>query len=537
MSAFPPSATPALVDPLAAGPPATAPPVGADRAPQPAGLGWLDAALGAERLRTVRVLADQPPEVLAWIAARCDVLSLRAGELLTHPGDPADWLFITLEGELRARREAMGAAAPTFVFRAGDLSGVLPFSRMTHWPAASRAATDALVGRFPRGAFAALLAVAPALEPRLVSLLADRVREATSRDQQVEKRAALGQLAAGLAHELNNPAAAAQQGAAEARAQLARVCDATAALLDVASRAPGLDGAALRAFGARLGLDGPPAAPPADPLDRADREDAMRALLERAGVAQGWRAAPALVEAGLAPEPLAAALAPLPAAAHAPVLGWLAELRGAAASLDMAGEAVRRIGALVRDVRTYTNLDHPAEPELIDVRASVLSALAMAHAALHTHRLRLVHEVADDDGAAAFPCVRGVLVSLNEVWSALLQNAVDAAAPGTGTVTVRVAHDAGASLAIDGRGSVVVEVADDGPGVPAAIRDRIWDPFFTTKDVGRGTGLGLAIARRVVREHGGDITLETVPGNTRVRVRLPAAGGVSGDGASVSRDA
>jgi signal transduction histidine kinase len=219
------------------------------------------------------------------------------------------------------------------------------------------------------------------------------------------------------------------------------------------------------------------------------------------------------------------------------VLGWLAELRGAAASLDMAGDAVRRIGALVRDVRTYTNLDHPAEPELLDVRTSVRSALAMAHTALRMRRLRLVQEFADDAGEAAFPCVRGVLVSLNEVWSALLQNAADAAPPGTGTVTVRVAHDVDASLEIGGRGSVVVEVADDGPGIPREIRDRIWDPFFTTKDVGRGTGLGLAIARRVVLEHGGEITLETVPGDTRVRVRLPAAAGASAAGASVSRDA
>jgi signal transduction histidine kinase len=109
--------------------------------------------------------------------------------------------------------------------------------------------------------------------------------------------------------------------------------------------------------------------------------------------------------------------------------------------------------------------------------------------------------------------VRGVPIALNEVWSALLQNAIDAAPVGSGTVAVRVRAEGGA---------VMVEVTDDGPGVPAAIRDQVWEPFFTTKDVGAGTGLGLAIARRVVSEHGGEIALDSVAGDTRARVTLPA---------------
>jgi len=469
------------------------------------------------------MLADQPDDVLAWIAARTDVLRLRAGEWLTRPGDPADWMFLTLEGELRARREALGAAAPTFVFRAGDVSGVLPFSRMTHWPAGTRAVMDSVVGRFPRTAFDELLRRAPALEPRLVSLLADRVRDTTSRDQQMEKLAALGRLAAGLAHELNNPASAAQRGAAEAHAQLAGAFEATAALLDA-----GLDGAALRALAARLtpavGASQAAGDLPADPLERADREDAMRALLDRAGLPDAWRAAPALVDAGLGADALAGALAALPAGAAVPLLAWLVRLHGASASIDMVTEAVRRIGALVRDVRSYTNLDHPAEPEDVDVRASVRSALAMAHAALQARGLRVIHDLDGTAGPDAavppLPRVHGVLVALNEVWTALLQNAIDAAPAGRGTVTVRVAAEQRAGAA-----SVVVEIGDDGPGVPATIGDRIWEPFFTTKDVGAGTGLGLAIARRVVLEHGGEIALESTPGDTRARVRLPAAPG------------
>jgi signal transduction histidine kinase len=508
----------------------------ADRAPQPAGLGWLDASLGAERLRDVRLFSDQPAEVLAWIAARTDVLRLRAGEALTQPSDTADWLFLTLEGELRARREALGAAAPVFVFRAGDVSGALPFSRMTHWPATSRAVVDATVARFPRSAFDALLRLAPALEPRFISLMADRVRDATARDQQFEKLTALGRLAAGLAHELNNPVAAAQRGAGEARLHLAGTVDATAALLDA-----GVSGGALRALVDRLGMahasDGAPSTPtvPLDPIERADREDAMRALLDRAGLDDAWRAAPALVDAGVDAVPLADALRALPTAAHAPALAWLAAVCGARGALDVTAQSVRRVGALVHDVRTYTNLDHATDPEPIDVRLGVQSALGMARGALRARGLRVACDLGGGAPGEPFPRVHGVVVALNEVWSVLLQNAIDAAPAGRGTVSVRVRAEAGTfaapvtrtavddaerTAAVDGL--VTIEIGDDGPGIPDAIREQVWEPFFTTKDVGAGTGLGLAIARRVVLEHGGDITIESVPGDTRVRVRLPA---------------
>jgi signal transduction histidine kinase len=156
--------------------------------------------------------------------------------------------------------------------------------------------------------------------------------------------------------------------------------------------------------------------------------------------------------------------------------------------LDVVEHAVQRLSALVRDVRIYTNLDHPVAVEAMDVREGVRSALAMARPRLRDRGLRLTCAIAEQgEHGEPFPAVRGVPIALNEVWSALLQNAIDAAPAESGTIAVRVRAE---------RGTVIVEVADDGPGVPRAIRDQVWEPFFTTKDVGAGTGLGLAIARR-----------------------------------------
>jgi CRP-like cAMP-binding protein len=350
------------------------------------------ATVSPDELRTLPLLHDLTDDEAAWVAARCEVQSLAAGDVLFRAGEPVEWMYLTLAGELEARRDDHGAGAPAFVWGAGDVAGIIPFSRMTVAPGTGRAVVASRVARFPKAAFGALLARVPRLEPRFVAHLTDRVRESTRRDQQTEKLSALGRMAAGLAHELNNPAAAAQRFASELARGLEALDDGTVALA-----AAGVGADAMRALHAtrrglgarRSGRAGPSSESGdgeragEDPLARSEREDALADWLVGAGVADPWIAAAALADASVGAADLAALAAVLPAAARAPAASWLAAALAADALVAGIGDACGRITALVASVKTYTHMDRAGVEEDVDLRAGLESTLA-----LFAHRVR-----------------------------------------------------------------------------------------------------------------------------------------------------
>jgi len=484
-------------------------------------------ALLAE-LRRIPLLADLADDDLAWIAGELEVCTLAVGDELFAQGAPAEWMYLGLEGTVETRRAGAPAGSPTYTFRAGDLYGVIPFSRMQDFRAAGVAVTPARVARFPRARLDALLQRIPALEARFVAFLADRVRDATRRDQQFEKLTALGRLSAGLAHELNNPAAAAQRSAAEARRRLRDVGRHAAALADALGE-DATEAACAAGLGAPDALRARAAVRPRgdDPLERSDREQAVGDWLERAGVADAWALAPTFADAGLDAADLDEVLGTLPGPARAPAAAWCEAALAAEAALATVERATGRISELVRAIKAYTHMDRGLAAAPVDVREGVDTTITLL-----AHKLRDRHVALARDFAPALPQVRGFAGELNQVWTNLLDNAIDAAADAhaigdgarsgagngatTGSVRVRAFAE---------RGDVVIEVEDDGAGVPDELRARIWEPFFTTKPVGRGTGLGLDIARHiVVEQHGGRLTLDSRPGRTVFAVRLPANG-------------
>jgi signal transduction histidine kinase len=341
------------------------------------------------------------------------------------------------------------------------------------------------------------------------------VRDATRRDARFEKLTALGRLSAGVAHELTNPASGAARGADAALARLERRGALVGALV-----AAGVSPAALARLDAVRAAAVPdvagaphdgPHAPPLDALARSDREEALAAWLAAAGAADPWDAAATFVDAGLDAAALDRALSDVPAEAHGVALAWLESLLADARLLAAVRQATGRVAQLVEAMKSYTQMDRARGLVDVDVHAGLESALALLAGRAAERGVTVVREY-----TPALPPIAGYPADLNQAWGALLDNALDAAGtqpPGRGRVTVRTAVADGA---------VVVAVGDNGPGVPPALVERIWEPFYTTKPVGQGAGLGLDVARRVVEDqHGGQLAVASEPGATWFTVRLP----------------
>lgn len=457
----------------------------------------------ARRLRAVEVFSDLADAQLAWLAEHATIVELATGEVLRHEGDPADVMLAVLDGEMRSRQERGDSDGRLFVRRTGQVGGMLPNSRLTHFPVTIRAARPTTLACFDVALFPAMREVVPVLEARLAAAMIDRAKENTHFEQHREHLAGLGKLAAGLAHELNNPMAAIQRTTGE----LGRV---TAVLEDVGHGlwVDALGASAQPRFEALNRGQPTTALAASDRLALSDAEDEIATVLARLGVADGWRLAGDLVASGLRAPDLEEAVAGLTPRDVERLVAWRTATYAAAALQTELATAAERVVELIAAVKGFSQLDRAVAASDVDVREGLASTLAVL-----SHVLRERHVSVREEHADGLPRVRGLAVELNQVWLNLLDNAADAARDG-GTITLRTHFHAS---------EVLVEVEDDGAGIPDDVVWRVFEPFFTTKPVGQGTGLGLELVRRIVMAHGGDVHVESVPGRTVFQVRLPAA--------------
>jgi len=449
------------------------------------------------KLRTIAPFADQPQADLEWFVAQSEELRVKVGGITVKEDTPADTMFVILEGELRARRENGPQDGPVFTAQAGDVTGVLPFSRMKTFGVTGRAVLPIRSLAFPAAKFPELFHRMPELSQRLVGLLTDRVRTVTREEQQREKLAALGKLSAGLAHELNNPSAAARRSAASLRECLQR--------LRVAARTSklGPEDCGLLAQREEEIRSALKPAENKDEFARVEREEAIQSWLEGRGVADAWKLAPLLADANLTDAQLES-FAGAAGTSLGPELtrfGTLLEMERIAAELE---HSTARISDLIKAIKEYSYMDQAPLQE-VDIKNSLETTLIIMHHKLK-RGIQVTREFAPD-----LPKVMAYGSELNQVWTNLIDNAADAMKE-KGRLLVRAVRE---------NEYLLVEIVDDGPGIPPEVQSRIFEPFFTTKGVGEGTGLGLDVVHRIVKKMGGLISVKSVAGDTRFQVRIP----------------
>src|ERR1700733_12295909 len=442
--------------------------------------------------------ADLPDDQIDWFISQSKELNLKAGDTYLQQGAPADAMFVILEGHLEVRGELNGE---TFVFnlKAGDVTGILPFSRMQQFTVTGRAETDSRALRFPASLFPDLVQKMPELTRRLVGMMSDRIRETTRLEQQRDRLASLGKLSAGLAHELNNPASAAKRAASQLRDILKRVRDASHELgrrdLTAAQKSE-----IEKLESSLIQLDGPPP----DALTISDLEEQIDSLLRSHGQRDLWQLASDLAHKNFKPAALEHLFAALDADTARAALVRISASLEIADLLHQIESSTSRISELVGAIKEYTFMDQ-SPVQNVDIVKTLETTLTILN-----HKLKRGVTVQRDYQKIPL-LVNSFGSELNQIWTNIIDNAIDAMG-GKGELRVRTYRE---------DDCVVVEIGDNGPGISEEGEAHIFEPFFTTKGVGEGTGLGLDTVQRIVRKHRGNIQVHSKPGDTRFQVRLP----------------
>ncbi len=453
----------------------------------------------SELLR-VPVFEGLPDDQIAWFISQAQEFRYKAGDTYSREGDPADAMFVILEGQIELRGE-LGGETIAIPLKPGDVTGALPFSRMKQFTVTGRTVTNCRVLRFPAAMFPDLVQKMPELAKRLVGLMSDRIRETTRIEQQQDRLAGLGKLSAGLAHELNNPASAAKRAASQLRDTLKKIKDAS---LELGRRdlTPAQKSEIEKLETSLIQRD----EPPPDPLTVSDLEEQVDSLLRSHGQNDLWQLAADLARKNAKPQVLESLFEALDAGTARAALVRIGASLEIASLLDEIESSASRISDLVCAIKEYTHMDQ-APVQNVDIVKSLETTLTILN-----HKLKRGVVVQRDYQKVPL-LVNSFGSELNQVWTNLIDNAIDAMG-GKGELRIRTSRD---------DSCVIVEIADNGSGISPEIKSHIFDPFFTTKGVGEGTGLGLDTVQRIVKKHRGTVHVDSKPGDTRFQVWLPLA--------------
>lgn len=451
-----------------------------------------------EKLRTVPLFADLRAEDRLCIE-KAEERTLAAGETLVTEGETAKNFFVLLEGEVSVSKKHGDQRTVVARYRPGAFFGEVPVLLGVPYILTALVERDCRFIVFPEEGFWGLLRLCPSIAGEIFRTMAVRLRNLEGSERQADKLASLGRMSAGLAHELNNPAAAAQRIAVH----LGDV------ILNVQAVAHQLHQTLAAEHWERLitltdkALANPPSAGNHS-IEQSDSEDRLAFWLQENSVANAWKLAPVLLGARLDATVLTELRSHLPPNAFPDAVRWMALRLLIKGLLDDAEQCTGRIAGLVDAVRSSARQER-AETTDVNIHEQIRNALTVLE-----HKFRNIRVTLDFGSDCSH--VRGYASELAQVWVNLLDNAADAV-DGDGEVSIRTRRDVN---------QTVVEITDNGPGIATENLMRVFEPFFTTKGVGSGKGLGLTISQGIVGDrHGGEIEFESKPGETRVIVRLP----------------
>ncbi|MBS1820668.1 MAG: GHKL domain-containing protein [Acidobacteria bacterium] len=456
-----------------------------------------------ERLAQHRLIGSAPRNELEWLAEHGSARNAEVGDLMSHRGEPVEGMYVLFSGRLALFVDRGAGPVKLVEFQAGDVTGMLPYSRLVNAPGDSIAQERVEAFELHRDLLPEMVRECNGVTSILVHHMVDRAKLFTSTELQNEKMVSLGKLSAGLAHELGNPSSAIERSVCLLTDRLEE-CEAAMRELQAArlsdSQLAATDAFRASCFARRSG-------PPRAAMEQVDREEAIYEWLNKRGL--NTASAPMLAETEVTFDALNA----LAAEVSGPALNAVVRSAASRAAIRNLTSEVQssssRISTLVMAVKGFTHMDQAMVADRVNPGTGLNDAVTVLHAKANERSIKVEIEL-----EAGLPQLSGFAGELNQIWGILLDNALDAAPEGNGHVKVTAQHE---------MQRLVVRIIDNGPGIPAEIQSHIFDPFFTTKPMGFGTGLGLDIARRLVRHNDGTIEFETEPGRTEFRVTLPVA--------------
>ncbi|MCB0705974.1 MAG: cyclic nucleotide-binding domain-containing protein [Saprospiraceae bacterium] len=454
------------------------------------------------RLQTFEAFEGIADSSLQWLIDQADYVLYENGEQLFFAGMKTDQMQVIVEGEYIAKIEQQGEFREIGVFDTGNITGVLPFSRMQETRAVGRALKDTYVLELHRRHFVEMVNVDYGLVQNLVALMSNRIRNFTQLQVHNEKLMALGKLSAGLAHELNNPASAMTRSAQELHSKIHTTPEKFKSIITMRitdAQTDQINELLFAKIKAGTNEDLPA-------LQRSQIEDDILDWLDDHDIDHGEDIANTFTDYSFTAEDLDQVEQILEGQNLGPILWWLESTLSLETLIGEIRESADRISTLVRSVKDYSHMDRSGAKDPVQVKDGIYSTLMILKHKVKKKQI-ILHKSFPDD----LPPILAHVSELNQVWTNIIDNALDAL-PENGELTIQARVL---------RQFVCVEIIDNGPGIPENVINNIFDPFFTTKGVGEGTGMGLDITKRIVEGMKGQIHVSSKPGQTSFQILLP----------------